>query len=104
MLKEKQVTFGIILPYVWTFVFLCLILIAFASIKISSVIAAENLILLTFIFSPFIYIGGLTISLFTMLKSGVSKKVLFAIELNAALFIFWFIIRKSFYIEFNMIS
>ena len=104
LLKKNQVTFGIFLPYIWIIVFLCLILISFASSKISSVIAAENLILLTFVFSPFVYLGGLVISLFTMLKSGQSKNVYFAIVLNVALFIFWYIIRKSFYVEFNMIS
>lgn len=103
-LKQKQVTFGIILPYIWTIVFLCLILISFASRRFSSIIAAENLILLTFVFSPFIFAGGLIISLFTIFKSGLNKNVIFAIGLNVALFIIWFIIRKPFYIEFNMIG
>ena len=104
MIKEKQVTFGIILPYIWMIVFLLLIMISFVSMKISAVIAAENLILLTFIFSPFVYTVGLAISFVTMIKTGLSRNILFAIGLNITLFIIWFIIRKSFYIEFNMIG
>jgi hypothetical protein len=104
LLKQRQITFGVILPYVWIIVFLGLILLSFASRKISYFIAAENLILLTFVFSPFIYAGGLIISLYTMLKSGLSKSALFAVGLNIALFVFWFLISKSFYIEFNMIN
>ena len=104
MLKQKQITIGIILPYVWTIVFLSLIIISFVSSQISYVIAVENLILLTFIFSPIIYITGIIISFVTMLKSGVSKNVLLAIVFNFFLFILWFLFRKPFYIEFNMIS
>ena len=104
MLEKKQVTIGIILPYVWTVVFLFLIIISFISSRISYVISAENLVLLTFIFSPVIFLTGIIISLLTMMKSGVSKNVLFAIVLNLFLLIVWFIFSKPFYIEFNMIS
>jgi hypothetical protein len=104
LLEQKQVTFGIILPYIWVFVFICLIMISFVSIKISYVIAAENLILLTFILAPIIFTAGIIISLVTMLKSGLSKSVLFAISFNIVLLIVWFLIRNSFYIEFNMIG
>ena len=104
LLKKKQVTFGIILPYIWIFIFLCLIFISLISSKINYVISVENLILLTYIFSPLIYIAGLFISVITMLKSGLSKNVLFAIGLNAALLFVWFIFQKSMFIEFNMIS
>ncbi|MBN2588499.1 MAG: hypothetical protein JXA96_01450 [Sedimentisphaerales bacterium] len=104
MLKQKHVTIGIILPYVWTIVFLLLIIISYVSNKISSIIAAENLIMLSFFFSPGIYITGITVSLITLFKAGLSKNVLFALVLNSFLLIVWFIFRKSFYIELNMIS
>ncbi|MBN1974457.1 MAG: hypothetical protein JW787_12535 [Sedimentisphaerales bacterium] len=104
MLKQKQVTIGIILPYIWTFVFACLIIISFISRTISFFISAENLILLTFICSPFIYITGIVISFVTMLTSGRSRKVLFAIGFNIVLLSLWFVFRKPFYIEFNIIS
>ncbi len=104
LLKQKQVTFGIILPYIWMFVFVCLIMISFVSSKISSVIAAENLIMLTYLFSPIIFIIGIIISLITLFKSGVSKNILVSIILNLILLIIWFIFRKSFYIELNIIS
>jgi hypothetical protein len=104
LLNQKQVTFGIILPYVWTLVFICLVIISFISVKAGSVIRAENLILLTYIFSPAIFAAGIIISVITMFKSGLSKKVLFALILNIFLLCVWYIFRMPFYIEFNMIS
>jgi len=103
-LQQKQVTFGIILPYVWAVVFACLIMVGFVSRRISSFIDTESLILLTFIFSPVIYASAIIFSGFTMLKSGVSRNVIYAIIFNIALFSIWFIIRRSFYIELNIIS
>ena len=104
MLKQKQVTIGIILPYVWTIVFLLLIIISYLSSKLSSVIAAQNLILLTFFLSPLVFISGIMISFITIIKSGLSKNTLFAIALNFILLAIWYILSKPFYIELNMIS
>ena len=103
-LKDKQLTFGIILPYIWIFMFFCLIGISFVSMRISSIIAAENLILLTFILSPLVYITGIFISFVTMLKSGPGKNLLFGIAFNIVLLIVWFIFKNSMYIELNMIG
>jgi hypothetical protein len=103
LLEEKQVTFGIILPYVWTFVFACLIIISFINRKVSLFMETDKLILLTFIFSPLIFISGIIISFVTMLKSGLRRNVFFAIVFNIVLFILWFVFRMPFYIEFNMI-
>lgn len=103
-LKDKQLTFGIILPYVWIFVFFCLIGVSFVSMRISSIIAAENLILLTFILSPVVYTTGIFVSFVTILKSGLNKSVLLGIGFNIALFIVWFLFKKSMYIELNMMG
>jgi hypothetical protein len=104
LLKQQQVTFGIILPYVWTLVFISLVVISFISIKMSFFIRSENLILLTFILSPIVFTVGIIISVITMLKSGLNRNILFAIILNIILLCIWFIYRMSFYIEFNMID
>ena len=103
MKEQTQVSIGIIFPSIWTLVFAFLILLSFISTKIPVIISAESLILLTFIFSPFIYLIGLVFSFVRLLKIGLNKDVLFAIVLNVVFFTAWFLIRKSFYIELEFI-
>ena len=104
-LKERtQVSIGIVLPVIWTVIFVFLVLVSFVSTKIPVAVSAESLILLTFIFSPLIFIIGFVVSLIRLAYSGINRNVLFAIVLNVILFVVWFIIRKSFYIEVEFIN
>lgn len=104
MLNNKSVYFVIILPYVWTIVFVLLVVMSYMSVDISSIIAAERLIPLTFILSPFICFAGAVISFISIKKSGINKNMLAAFIFNIVLLILWFFFKTPFYIELNFIS
>ncbi len=104
MLNNKYVNFVITLSYVWTIVFVLLVIMSYMSGNISSIIAAERLIPLTFILSPFIYFAGAIISFFSIKKSGINKNMLAAFIFNIILLILWFFFKTPFIIELNFIS
>jgi hypothetical protein len=104
LLTNKYVNFVITLPYVWTIVFILLVIMSYISSDISSIIAAERLIPLTFILSPFIYFAGAVISFIYIRKSGINKNILTAFIFNIVLLILWFFFKNPFYIELNFIS
>jgi len=95
---------GAILPSVWLGTAVLLILISFASTKASSIIAAENLILLTLIFLPVVCIIGAVISIIALATSTIKKKPLLATGLNVALLFCWLYLSKSFLMELELIS
>ncbi len=104
MLKNKSVNFVITLSYVWTIVFVLLVIMSYMSGNISSIIAAERLIPLTFILSPFIYFSGVIISFLSIKKSGINKNMLAVFIFNIILLILWFFFKTPFIIELNFIS
>jgi apolipoprotein N-acyltransferase len=106
---------GIVLPFVWVGMIVLLILVSFVNIKLSSIISAENLILLTLVFSPVIYVAGATLSIIALVtsssrhrpcrSSGKIKKVAFlAAALNIMLLVCWITCSKSFLMEFELLS
>ena len=104
LLKKKFVTFGVTLPYIWAIAYVVLNLISYAYNKINTIIAAEYIIPLTFILSPFIFCTGAVISLSSLLKSGKNKDMFVAFIFNILMLVLWFIFRNPFYIELNFVS
>ena len=104
-MQKQNLTFvGIILPSAWVGTAAVLVLFSFISNKVSSIIAAESLILLTLIFSPVVYITGATISIITLVTSKMKKTPLLAAGLNIALLVCWLYFSKSFLMELELIS
>ena len=95
---------GATLPSVWLGTAVFLILISFASTKVSSIIAAENLILLTLIFLPVVCITGAVISIIALAKSKTRKNAFCATVINIALLVCWVYFNKSFLIELELIN
>ena len=102
--RQNLTLVGIILPSVWVGTLVFLILISFMSSKISSIIAADSLILLTLIFSPIVCITGATISIIALATSKMKKRPFWATGLNIALLVFWLYFNKSFLMELELIS
>jgi hypothetical protein len=102
--RQNLTLVGIILPIVWVGTVALLILISFISSKVSSIIAAGNLILLTLIFSPLVYISGAIISIIALAASKMKKSPLLATGLNIALLVFWLCFNKFFLMELELIS
>ena len=95
---------GVILPVVWIGALVVLVLLSFISSQISSVIAAESLILLTLILLPVVCAAGAAISIIALTKSGEKRKPLLAAGLNIAILVFWLFFSKSFLMELELIS
>jgi hypothetical protein len=102
--QQKLTVVWVILPIVWVGMVASLILLSFISIKASSVISAENLILLTLLFSPIVYIIGAAFSIIAVVTSKMKKTAFLAAGLNIALLAWWLYFSKSFLMEFELLS
>jgi len=101
---QNLTVIGVILPTVWVGALVVLILLSFMSSQISSVIAAESLILLTVILLPVVCAVGVLISISVLTKSEDKRKPLLAAGLNIAILVFWLFFSKSFLMELELIS
>jgi hypothetical protein len=81
-----------------------LVLLSFISTKASSVISAENLILLTLLFSPIVYITGAAFSIIAVVTSKMRKTAFLAVGLNVALLACWLYFSESFLMEFELLG
>ena len=102
--KHNMSFIGIALPSVWVGAIVFLVLISFLNRKVSSIIAAENLILLTLIFLPVVCITGAVISIIALAKSKTRKNAFCATVINIALLVCWVYFNKSFLIELELIN
>lgn len=104
MQQQKLTSIEVILPSVWVGMVVFLILLSFVSSKASSIVSAENLILLTLLFSPVVYITGAVLSIIALITSKIKKPALWAAGLNIALLACWIIFSKSFLMEFELLG
>jgi len=112
--RQNLVLVWIILPSVWVGMVVFLILMSFVSIKVSSIIFVENLILLTILFSPVVYITGTVVSIIASVtpaapsaqhgESEVKKTAFCAAGLNIVLLVCWLYFYKPFMMELELLS
>jgi len=102
--RQNLALVWIILPSVWVGMVVFLILMSFVSIEASSIISVENLILLTILFSPVVYITGATISIIALVTSEVKKTAFCAAGLNIVLLVCWLYFYKPFMMELELLS
>jgi hypothetical protein len=105
LLKNRRTIFiGLVLPTLWIGAFSFLVLLSLINIKVSSIIAADKLILLTVMLSPIIYILGAIVSITALFKSEMKKIALIGVTLNiVALLIALLCLGSSIFIEVKLV-
>ena len=103
MKNQKTALIGLILPSLPVGTFILLVLLSFINNTVSSIIAADKLILLTVGLSPVIYILGAIASIIALFKSEMKVIPFIGVALNIALLIVLLCFSELLFIEFEFV-